>query len=110
MLAQLERFAPGVRDLILARAVTTAAELAARNPAAPGGDGLGGAFTLRQAVQRPTIARVPWRTPVRGVYLASAATPPGPGVHGMAGWHAAATALADATGRRPTLAELFASH
>ncbi len=86
---QVERFAPGFRDRILASHAVTPRERARINPAEIGGDIFGGAFTLRQAVVRPVLSPAPWRTPMPGVYLASAATPPGPGVNGMAGWHAA---------------------
>ena len=103
---QVERFAPGFRDLVLASRAVRASEREAINPSDVGGDILAGAFTMRQAVQRPTLSPAPWRTPVRGVYLASAATPPGPGVNGMAGWLAARTALADA-GERVALADVF---
>lgn len=103
---QVERFAPGFRDRILATHAVRASEREAINASEIGGDVLGGAFTLRQAVQRPVLSPTPWRTPMRGVYLASAATAPGPAVNGMPGWHAARTALADA-GRPATLAELF---
>lgn len=105
---QLERFAPGVRDRILATHAVTARERVRLNPAEIGGDIFGGAFTMRQAFVRPVLSPAPWRTPMPGVYLASAATPPGPGVNGMAGWHAARTALADA-GERVELADLFGS-
>lgn len=103
---QIERFAPGFRDRILASHAVAASERQALNPAEIGGDVLGGAFTLTQALRRPVLSPAPWRTPVRGVYLASAATPPGPGVNALAGWHAARTALADA-GERVTLNDLF---
>ncbi|MFY9714587.1 MAG: NAD(P)/FAD-dependent oxidoreductase [Microbacterium sp.] len=103
---QIERFAPGFRDRILASHAVRASEREAINPAAIGGDIFGGAFTLLQAVRRPSLSPAPWRTPMRGVYLASASTPPGPGVNGMAGWHAARTALADA-GAAVTLDDVF---
>jgi phytoene dehydrogenase-like protein len=103
---QVERFAPGFRERILASHAMSAAEREAFNPSDIGGDILGGAFTLAQAIRRPVVSRTPWRTPMRGVYLASAATPPGPGVTGMAGWHAARTALRDA-GTRVELSDLF---
>lgn len=93
---QIERFAPGFRDRVLASAAVPASAREAINPGEIGGDVLGGAFTLRQALRRPVLSPSPWRTPMRGVYLASAATPPGPGVSGMSGWLAARTALADA--------------
>lgn len=103
---QVERYAPGFRDRILASHAVPASSREAVNPSEIGGDILGGAFTIRQALRRPTFSPTPWRTPMRGVYLASASTPPGPGVNGMAGWHAARTALADA-GTPTTLADLF---
>lgn len=103
---QVERFAPGFRDLILASHAVPAASREAANPAEIGGDVLGGAFTMLQAVRRPVISPVPWRTPMKGVYLASSATPPGPGVNGMAGWHAARTALRD-VGEPARLGDLF---
>ncbi|WP_312171237.1 NAD(P)/FAD-dependent oxidoreductase [Microbacterium sp.] len=104
---QVERFAPGFRDLILAHHSVPASSREAINPSEVGGDILGGAFTIPQALRRPVLGTAPWRTPMRGVYLASASTPPGPGVNGMAGWHAARTALKDA-GARATLDDLFA--
>ncbi|MFE6735731.1 phytoene desaturase family protein [Microbacterium sp. NPDC057650] len=104
---QIERFAPGFRDVILASRAVPASAREALNPAEIGGDIFGGAFTIAQAFRRPVLSAAPWRTPMRGVYLASAATPPGPGVNGMAGWHAARTALTDA-GTPATLDELFA--
>ena len=105
---QVERFAPGFRDRILAGHAVPARERVHLNPAEIGGDIFGGAFTMRQAFVRPVLSPAPWRTPMPGVYLASAATPPGPGVNGMAGWHAARTALADA-GQHVELADLFGS-
>jgi phytoene dehydrogenase-like protein len=93
--AQIERFAPGFRDLILARSVKTAADMERYNPGYPGGDITAGAATLRQTFGRPTLRWNPYRTPLPGVYLCSAATPPGGGVHGMCGLHAARTALRD---------------
>jgi len=103
---QVERFAPGFRDRILASHAMTAAQRQAYNPADIGGDILGGSFSLVQAVRRPVVSTAPWRTPMRGVYLASASTPPGPGVHGMPGWRAAHTALRDA-GSPAELEDLF---
>ncbi|WP_341946043.1 NAD(P)/FAD-dependent oxidoreductase [Microbacterium sp. LWH11-1.2] len=105
--AQVERFAPGFRDLILAHHAVPASSREAINPAEIGGDISGGVFDIRQALRRPTLSPVPWRTPMRGVYLASASTPPGPAVSGMAGWHAARTALRDA-GTPTDLGDLFA--
>jgi phytoene dehydrogenase-like protein len=89
--SQVERFAPGFRARILARATLGPKALEEHNPNLVGGDVAAGAPTLRQMIFRPT-----WRTystPIEGVYLCSAATPPGAGVHGMCGWHAARRAL-----------------
>jgi phytoene dehydrogenase-like protein len=95
MEAQIERFAPGFRDLVLARTVRTADEAEAHNPNLLGGDVNGGAATLRQTLFRPVARWNPYRTPVDGVYLCSASTPPGGGVHGMCGVAAAEVALRD---------------
>ena len=97
--AQIERFAPGFRDLILARAVTPPAGVEARNPNNVGGDIAAGRCDRLRLLFRPTFAPVPYATPDRSIYLCSAATPPGPGVHGMCGYHAAATALRRVFGR-----------
>ena len=93
--AQIERFAPGFVDLVLARSVRTAADVGRHNPNLVGGDIGGGLPSLRQTVFRPTIGWNPYRTPLDGVYLCSASTPPGGGVHGMCGVHAARTVLHD---------------
>lgn len=98
---QIERFAPGFADLVLARATRTAVEQAEHNPNYVGGDIGGGANSLRQTVFRPTVRWNPYRTPLRHVYLASASTPPGGGVHGMAGVYAARTVLHDQFGGPP---------
>ena len=98
--AQIERFAPGFRDLILARSVRTATDTEAHNPNYVGGDIGVGRQTLRQTVLRPVARWNPYRTPVRGVYLCSSATPPLPGVHGRCGELAALTALRDIFGVR----------
>jgi phytoene dehydrogenase-like protein len=91
--AQLERFAPGFAGLVLARHVAGPAAVAAANPNYVGGDIACGSFAGLQAVARPVLRPVPYATPDPAVYLCSAATPPGPGVHGMCGYHAARTAL-----------------
>ena len=96
--AQIERFAPGFRDRILARAVRTAAEMERHNPNYVGGDINSGAGTLRQTVFRPASRWNPYRTALPGVYLCSASTPPGGGVHGMCGLGAARAALAELGG------------
>jgi len=90
---QVERFAPGFRECILARSVMGPAELEKHNPNLAGGDIGGGASTLMQLLMRPT-ARL-WRTPMPKIYLCSSSTPPGAGVHGMCGYQAAEKALAD---------------
>jgi phytoene dehydrogenase-like protein len=94
--AQVERFAPGFRDRVLARSVLTPADFQHRNANFIGGDIVGGMTDLRQIFARPVARVTPYRTPLRGVYLCSASTPPGGGVHGMCGYHAARVALADA--------------
>jgi len=108
--AQLERFAPGFSDLVLARTVRRAVDLAAENPNQVGGDIAAGAVTPWQLLFRPVPRWDPYRTPLPGVYLCSAATSPGAGVHGMSGVHAARRALrqrfgirvgADGLSRRP---------
>jgi phytoene dehydrogenase-like protein len=99
--AQLERFAPGFRDVVLARAVRGPPALEHDDPNLVGGDVGGGENSLRQTVFRPAARVVPWSTPVRGLYLCSASTPPGGGVHGMCGWHAARAALREVF-RTPT--------
>jgi phytoene dehydrogenase-like protein len=91
--AQVERFAPGFRRLILARSTMTTIDMQRRNSNLQGGDINGGAIQLGQVFFRPT--RQLYRTPIRGLYLCSSSTPPGGGVHGMCGYHAARCALAD---------------
>jgi phytoene dehydrogenase-like protein len=91
--AQIERFAPGFRDLILARACKTAAQTEETNPNYIGGDISGGMPTLRQTIFRPTVRWDNYGTGVPGVYLCSSSSPPGGGVHGMCGYWAARTAL-----------------
>ncbi len=97
--AQIERFAPGFRDLILGRSTYTAVAEEEHNPSYVGGDINAGAATLRQMVFRPTLRWNPYRTAMKGVYLCSAATPPGGGVHGMCGIGAARAALHDLGGK-----------
>jgi len=90
---QIERFAPGFRDLILAKATRTTMDLERDNPNLVGGDIVGGAQDLRQILARPVLKPIPYTTPLRGVYLCSASTPPGGGVHGLCGYYAAHVAL-----------------
>ena len=92
---QVERFAPGFRDVVLARSTMNCAAMERHNPNLVGGDITGGAQILRQVLARPVVARSPYRMPVKGLYLCSSSTPPGGGVHGMCGYHAARTALKD---------------
>ena len=92
--AQIERFAPGFGDLVLARSTLTAADMEAHNPNYVGGDINGGAATLRQTLLRPRASVRPYRVPLPHTYLCSSSTPPGGGVHGMCGHAAAREALA----------------
>ena len=91
---QIERFAPGFRDLVLARNTITPESLERYNPNYVGGDINGGVQDLAQLFTRPVPRPVPYSTPLPGVYLCSSATPPGGGVHGMCGFHAARAAMA----------------
>ena len=95
MEAQVERFAPGFRDLILARSSIGPADFERRNRNLVGGDINGGLMDLHQLFFRPVRKLVPYRTPVKGLYLCSSSTPPGGGVHGMCGYSAALVALRD---------------
>jgi phytoene dehydrogenase-like protein len=98
--AQIERFAPGFRDLVLARHVQSPTDLQRRNPNLVGGDVGTGSYTLDQAIFRPLPSLVPYRTPVRGLFLGSAATFPGGAAHGVPGRAAARAALLEARARR----------
>ena len=98
--AQIERFAPGFRDTVLARSVLTAPQMQAHNPSDLGGEISNGMASLRQMLARPVPRWNTYRTPLPGVYLCSAATPPGPAVHGMSGDNAARVALGDVFGVR----------
>jgi phytoene dehydrogenase-like protein len=91
--AQFERFAPGFRDLILGRSVLGPAALERRNANLVGGDIGGGSAALSQFVKRPVYSPHPWATPVPGLFISSASTPPGASVHGMGGRQAARLAL-----------------
>jgi phytoene dehydrogenase-like protein len=91
--AQIERFAPGFRERILARHTATTADLERENPNHVGGDINGGVQDLWQILARPILSPNPYATPVEGLYLCSSSTPPGGGVHGMSGYHAARAAL-----------------
>lgn len=97
--AQIERFAPGFRSLILARHILGPAELQRRNANLVGGDVGGGSYALDQVIFRPVVSPAPYRTPLRGLYLGSAATFPGGAVHGVPGHAAARLALAESRAR-----------
>jgi phytoene dehydrogenase-like protein len=96
--AQVERFAPGFRDRILARHTFNPAQLEDYNPNYIGGDINGGLLDIRQLFTRPVLRASPYRTSLRGLYLCSSSTPPGGGVHGMCGYWAARRALRDVFG------------
>ena len=91
--AQIERFAPGFRDCIVSRHLMFPADLERRNSNLVGGDIGGGAANITQLLTRPVASLDPYATPVAGLYLCSSSTPPGIGVHGMCGFHAAHSAL-----------------
>ena len=93
ILGQIERYAPGFRDRILSIHATTPADLEAYNANDVGGDISGGLLDLRQLFTRPTLRLDPYSTPDPAIFLCSASTPPGGGVHGMSGYHAARSAL-----------------
>ena len=91
--AQVERFAPGFRDLILARARMTTADVERHNGNYVGGDINGGVQDLRQLFTRPAPRLDPYSTPNPRLFVCSSSTPPGGGVHGMGGWFAARSVL-----------------
>jgi phytoene dehydrogenase-like protein len=90
---QVERFAPGFKDLVLARSAMGPAELERHNANIVGGDIVGGSQDLRQLFTRPMPRVNPYSTPAKDIYLCSSSTPPGGGVHGMCGYHAARAVL-----------------
>jgi len=92
---RIDRFAPGFAKRIMGRRVSAPAQLETMNPNLVGGTITGGANHLWQLIARPTLSAVPYRTPKKGVYLCSSSTPPGGGVHGMCGFHAANAVLRD---------------
>ena len=104
--SQIERFAPGFRDVVLARSTATAALTEAHNPNYVGGAITGGAGTLRQTIFRPVAQWNPYRTGMDGIYLCSASAPPGGGVHGMCGDGAARAAAARSRSVRRRLASM----
>ena len=102
ILAQVERFAPGFRERVVASSVRSPADLAAYNPNYVGGDIIAGANTPWQVLIRPRFALDPYSTGIPGVYVCSAATPPGAGAHGMNGYNAAQSALRYLDGQSPS--------
>ena len=95
---QMERFAPGFKDVILKRHTLNSMEMEAYNPNYVGGDINGGIQDIRQLYTRPILSTSPYRTSAKGLYICSSSTPPGGGVHGMCGYHAARRALKDVFG------------
>jgi len=93
--AQIERYAPGFRECILGRHTMDTAQMEDYNPNYMGGDINGGIMDIRQLFTRPALRRSPYRTSAKDIYICSSATPPGGGVHGMCGYHAARRALRD---------------
>lgn len=100
---QIERFAPGFRERILARHVMNTEQMEAYNPNYIGGDINGGAIDITQLFTRPALRYSPYRTSAKGLYICSSATPPGGGVHGMCGYHAARRVLTDVFKKNITL-------
>lgn len=96
---QIERFAPGFRDCVLAKTAISPRDLEKYNANYIGGDINGGAAILSQLFTRPAIKFNPYKIPAKGLYICSSSTPPGGGVHGMSGYHAAKTALAKEFGK-----------
>lgn len=92
---QIERFAPGFKKLIIARSSIDTKALEAYNPNYIGGDINGGIIDIRQLYTRPALRLSPYRTSAKGLYICSSSTPPGGGVHGMCGYHAATRCLKD---------------
>ena len=92
---QVERFAPGFKDQILAKNTMNSSQIEAYNPNYIGGDINGGIIDIGQLFTRPALRLSPYRTSAKGIYICSSSTPPGGGVHGMCGYHAAKTALKD---------------
>jgi len=97
---QVERFAPGFKDLIIGRHVMNTADVEAYNPNYIGGDINGGLLDITQLYTRPAMRWSPYTTPAKGIYVCSSSTPPGGGIHGMCGYHAAKKALKDVFGVR----------
>jgi phytoene dehydrogenase-like protein len=92
---QVERFAPGFKDIVIGRHVMDTAVMEAYNPNYIGGDINGGVIDIGQIFTRPALRYSPYRTSASGIYICSSSTPPGGGVHGMCGYHAAQRVLRD---------------
>ncbi|OGX81904.1 FAD-dependent oxidoreductase [Hymenobacter lapidarius] len=103
---QVERYAPGFRERILARHTLNTAQMQAYNPNYIGGDINGGVLDIGQLFTRPVLRLSPYRTSAKGLYLCSSSTPPGGGVHGMCGYHAARRALKDVFGKSVELPDM----
>lgn len=101
--SQVERFAPGFRERILAKHIMNAKQMQDYNPNYIGGDINGGVQDIAQLFTRPVLRASPYRTSAKGLYICSASTPPGGGVHGMCGYHAAKRALKDVFNLKPAL-------
>jgi len=102
---QVEKFAPGFKERILGRHVMNTVDMENYNPNYIGGDINGGVIDIRQLFTRPALRLSPYKTSAKGIYLCSSSTPPGGGVHGMCGYHAAKKAMKDVFGlnaRRPS--------
>jgi phytoene dehydrogenase-like protein len=97
---QVERFAPGFRDVIIGRHVMNAEQMQEYNPIFIGGDINGGVIDIGQLFTRPVLRFSPYKTSAKGIYICSSSTPPGGGVHGMCGYNAAKKALKDVFNRR----------
>jgi phytoene dehydrogenase-like protein len=97
--AQIERAAPGFKDIVIGRATVNPRDLERHNPNYVGGDISGGASDLKQLFFRPVARIDPYSTPAKDVFVCSSSTPPGGGVHGMCGYWAARSVLARAFGR-----------
>ena len=98
---QVERFAPGFRDRILARHTMNTSDIEQYNPNYVGGDIAGGMMNLSQLFTRPALRFSPYKTSAKGIYVCSSSSPPGPGVHGMCGYHAAKRVLKDIFHKKP---------
>jgi phytoene dehydrogenase-like protein len=106
--AQVERFAPGFRERIIGRHTMNTVQLEEHNPNYIGGDINGGVIDIGQLFTRPALRYSPYRTSAKGIYICSSSTPPGGGVHGMCGYHAAKQALKDIFKTQPI--SIYANH